>query len=74
MAKEYFNPGDLKKFGNITEHQCGVEGLDSFVHNLQSQGVTEAESFALVVPHAGKDAEDCFPGNENHEGTVTTVD
>ncbi len=57
MADEYFNPGDLKKFGNITEHQpeMGKKFFDWYgsVFNGDT-ALTEREKalIALAVSHA----------------------
>ena len=57
MAKQYFNPADLKKFGNITEYQeeMGKKFFDWYGTVFKGDtALTEREKslIALAVAHA----------------------
>ncbi len=56
MAKEYFNPSDLKKFGNITEWQeeLGTKFFDYYGEVFKEGALTVREKalIALAVSHA----------------------
>ncbi len=56
MAKEYFNPSDLKKFGNISEWQedMGKKFFDYYGEVFKEGALTQREKslIALAVAHA----------------------
>lgn len=56
MAKEYFNPADLKKFGQITEWQkeMGTKFFDYYNEVFKEGALTQREKslIALAVAHA----------------------
>lgn len=58
MAKEYFNPADLKKFGNISEWQeeLGGKFFDYYGEVFKEGALTVREKalIALAVSHAVK--------------------
>ena len=58
MAKEYFNPKDLKKFGNITEWQeeLGEKFFDYYGEVFKEGALTAREKalIALAVSHTVK--------------------
>ncbi len=58
MAKEYFNPADLKKFGNISEWQeeLGSKFFDYYGEVFKEGALTAREKalIALAVSHTVK--------------------